>query len=235
MTLPAGALAGQATFSGCLAKLELPVVAVLSMVPAGATLAENDGNVCSCLVAFGEQAAGVTFFGGWPIPWGIRYHELLVAVPLQGFAGLRGPQLFVTGMTCDFWPAVWNGNVYYGFRKRFASMSGDGANFLVMDDKGTPVLVATMTGRGASDGETLEWIRSAVSLPILGKRDDGALVHSQFEWNFSEAVTDAASLNLVVGQGFDELPASQLQCEAAYVVRQMRWGLGWPSPAVLGR
>lgn len=234
MSLSADAIAGQATFSGCLAKLALPIDAVASMVPAGATLAHSDSPVHPCLAAFGEQAEGVTFFGGWPIPWGIRYRELLVAVPLNALAGVNGPLLFVTGMTCDFWPAVWNGNVYYGFRKRFVSMTADGANFRVINDEGTPVFVAATTGPGVAHSATLEWIRSAVSLPIVGKRDDGVLVQSRFDWDFSEAAIDAASISVVVDQGFEELPAtSGLECATACLVRQMRWRLSWPMPVVV--
>lgn len=234
MSFPVGATAGQATFSGCLAKLALPIDAVASMLPPGVALAENDGLVHPCLVAFGDQAEGVTFFGGWPIPWGIRYRELLVAVPLRAFAGVNGPQLFVTGMICDFLPAVWNGNVYYGFHKRFASMSGDGADFRVLNDEGMSVFAATMIGRGAGERETLAWIRSAVALPILGKRDDGVVVQSRFDWDFSEAAIDAASITLVVDQDFEELPTTRdLRCETACLVRRMRWGLSWPMPVVI--
>jgi len=235
MSLPAGALAGQATFSGCLAKLELPVDALAAVVPAGATLAANDGSLHSCLIAFGEQAEGTTFFGGWPMPWGICYHELLVGIPLAACPPLAGPQLFVAGMTCDFWPAVWNGNVYYGFRKRFAAMTGDAAHFMVMNEDGAPVFTAFVDVRASADRDALGWIQSTVSLPVLGKRDDGVLVHSAFAWDFSGAGIEPASLSVAVRRGFEELPEGaqgQLRSEHAYAVRRMRWGLGWPSPAV---
>src|SRR4051794_38933139 len=99
--LPAGATAGQALFSGCIAKIELPADAIASVVPRGAALAANDGSLHSCLIALGEQTEGTPFFGGWPFPWGIRYPELLVAIPLRSCPPLPGPQLFVSGMTCD--------------------------------------------------------------------------------------------------------------------------------------
>jgi len=232
--LSPGAIAGQATFSGCIAKLAIAVDALASRIPPGAVLAANDGHQHACLIAFGEQAEGMTFFGGWPMPWGIRYHELLVGIPLQACGPLRGPQLFVAGMTCDFWPAVWNGNFYYGFRKRFAPMTWGDSQFAVMDDDGAPAFLADVAGRRDGGDDLLAWVQGIVALPVLGKRDDGVLVQSRFDWDFTAATIDGGALTLDVRPGFDELPASasgsRRRLDAAIRVDRMRWSLSWPTP-----
>ena len=110
-----------------------------------------------CLLAFGEQSGGTTFFGGFGLPWGIRYHELMVAVPFVGWQGAAGEHLFVSGMACDFWPAVWNGNFYYGFKKRFARMGWSGDHFAVEEDGRRAGFDAVVRSQGEVPGAFAGW------------------------------------------------------------------------------
>src|SRR5262245_23467484 len=129
----ASEVAGQATFSGCLAVVRVARQALRSRLPTAVSLPPNDSNDYPCLLAFGEQLEGTAVFGGLTVPLGLRYRELMVAIPFVRVDGALGDHLFVSGMVCDFWPAVSNGNTYWGFSKRFAPMSWDGARFLVQD------------------------------------------------------------------------------------------------------
>jgi hypothetical protein len=228
--LARAAIAGQATFAGCLAMVDVDRQALRSNLPPAVALSGADSPTHPCLLAFGEQTNGTTFFGGLPLPWAIRYHELMVAIPFVRWHGAAGEHLFVSGMTCDFWPAVWNGNVYYGFRKRFAQMSWDREGFSVAGDDRGPGFRAVITSPRPAGNGALDWIRSAAALSVLGHREDRAFVSSRFEWDFDEATVEAITLDLDFGPRFRELPLDiQSSCDHACRVREMRWRLSWPT------
>lgn len=228
------AIAGQATFAGCLAAITVARQALLPILPRSVTLPPGDSVEYPCLLAFGEQRDGATFFGGLPVPWGIRYHELMVAVPFVSWEGAAGTHLLVSGMTCDFWPAVWNGNLHYGFRKRFAPMQWDGERFTVTGEGHyQPSFEGALQPRASATPGQFAWIQSAAALPVLGHRRDGAFVRSRFDWDFQEAAVEAVALRLTLGRQFRELPLGEHSgCyDDAYRVQGMRWRLSWPTTA----
>jgi hypothetical protein len=225
-------IAGQATFSGCLAVVPVEQPTLQSWLPPSISLPQCGDAACPCLLAFGEQAHGATFFGGFTVPWGVRYHEFMVAIPFARSERVSGEFLFVLGMVCDFWPAVWSGNSYYGFSKRFAPMSWDGARFLVKDDRGEVDFCGAVDAANQTSEVALDWIRAAAALPVLGARRDGAFVRSRFEWDFRDATVEPTALHLTVSEGFDELPLGRkLAHNGAYRVEGMKWRLGWPASA----
>jgi hypothetical protein len=231
--LPLIAVAGQATFEGCIAVLNVPRETLLSMLPSAVDLPTGDFADCPCLLVFGEQSDGTAFFGGLRLPWGVRYHELMVAIPFVRWAGSRDVFLFILGMACDASWAVWNGNTYYGFRKRLASMSWEGGCFYATDEGHQPGLQAILRPRASASTGQFAWIQAAAALPVLGHRDDGSFVRSRFEWDFREAAVEAAALSLVVENHFLELPVGRyaVRNDDAYWVRRMRWRLSWPTTA----
>jgi len=229
------AIAGEAMFSGCLSTIDVARDAIASHLPPGVALPPGNSATYPCILAFGEQAEGTTCFGGFSLPWGIRYHELMVAVPFVCWRGATGGHLFVSGMACDFWPAVWNGNFYYGFKKQFARMGWSGDHFAVADESQRTGFDAVLHSRGEAPGATLDRIRAAAALPVLGHRRDGVFVRSCFDWDFREAAVEAASLELTRGQYLPELPSTPAsRQDEACRIRGMRWRLGWPTP-VTGR
>ena len=227
------AIAGQATFHGCISTIDVARQALVSQLPPSVALPQADSSKYSCLLVFGEQMEGATFFGGLSVPWGLRYHELMVAIPFVRWEGAPGEHLFVSGMICDFWPAVWNGNFYYGFKKRLAQMSWSGERFSVADEGHRATFHAVLRPGAEPPGRSLDRIRAAAALSVLGHRDDGSFVRSRFEWDFREAAVESASLALTVGQHFRELPlgAHSSRNDDAYRIRGMRWRLSWPTIA----
>jgi len=226
-------IAGEAMFSGCLCTIDLARSIVASYLPDAVALPPESSATHPCLLAFGEQSAGTTFFGGFSVPWGIRYHELMVAIPSVSWAGAAGLHLFVTGMACDFWPAVWNGNVYYGFKKRFARMGWSGDRFAVAGEAGHRPFDAVLHPR-PDVPPAIHRIRAAAALPVLGYRMDGVFVRSRFDWDFRGAVVEGASLEIPQGQHLPELPptAHPVSNVDACRVRGMIWRLGWPEPVL---
>jgi len=231
-SIPPAAIASQATFAGGLAIIHVARRSLVPHLPPSVALPRDDSPAYPCVLAFGTQSDGTTFFGGLAMPLGIRYHELMVAVPFVLWNGAAGEYLFITGMICDLGPAVWIGNVYYGFRKRFARMSGGGERFTVDEESHQPGFQAVLRPPGKTAGSTLNRIRAAVALPVLGCRSDGMFVQSRFDWDFREAAVEAASLSLTVGEHFRELPlGAHSACHDAYRVDRMRWRLSWPTAA----
>lgn len=230
-------VAGQATFSGCLAELTISRDAVRRLVPSSLSPLDDDRPGHPCLFAFGEQRNGTTFFGGLPVPWGISYHELMIAVPFVRCEDLSGDQIFVAGMTCDFWPPVWNGNVYYGFSKRLTRMTWDGERFAVIDADDGGRLDATLEPRAGETSGQLSWIQAAAALPVLGRRADGSFVQSRFDWSFHDATIEPAALRIAATPAFRELPldATHAIHADALRVRGMRWRLSWPMPVPSAR
>jgi hypothetical protein len=228
--LPPTAIASEATFAGCLAVIHVARQLLLPHLPPSVELPQKDSITYPCLLAFGEQTDGSTFFGGFPLRLGIRYHELMVAIPFVRWDRAQGEHLFITGMICDFAPALWIGNVYYGFSKRLAQIRGDGERFSVADESRQSGFCAVLRpARHAAEG-TLEQIRTAAALSVLGHRSDGVFVRSRFDWDFREAAVEAASLALTIGDHFRELPlGAHTACHDAYRIRRMRWRLSWPT------
>ena len=146
------ATAGEATFAGCISTIAVARQVLVSKLPPSVALPQGDSTTYPCLLVFGEQMEGTTFFGGLSVPWGIRYHELMVAIPFVRWEGAAGEHLFVSGTTCDFWPAVWNGNFYYGFQKRLAKMSWSGERFSVTDENHRLDFLAELRPRGGRAG-----------------------------------------------------------------------------------
>jgi hypothetical protein len=224
-TLEPGELAGEATFSGGLTTLFVDGDVIVPMLPS-LTVPAQPSSRYQVLLAFGEQARGMTYFGGWPIPWGVRYHELMVAIPFVRLEGRDEVYLFVAGMTCDFPPAVWNGNQFYGFKKRFVAMSSGPDRFVV--DPSEEGFSGTLRPSPAID-EDREWLRWASSLPVLGIRDDGSFVRTRFDWSFTNARLEAAQVQVHIGRQFPEFAAGTYQGSGVRVTG-MRWRLGWPQP-----
>jgi hypothetical protein len=234
MPLTPEAIAGEASFEGCLAIIDVDRQFLQARLPPSIALPERHSTICSCLLAFGAQSEGTTFFGGVPVSWGIGYHELMVAVPFVACHDAAGEHLFVTGMSCDFWPAVWNGNFYYGFHKQLAQMHWNGTSYSVTDGGPRSCFRAEVQRSGDSAAhEAFGWIRAAAALPVLGRRADGSFVVSRFDWDFRQALVEAASVQLTLGEAFQELPPGDhlLRHDETVWVRKMGWRLGWPVSA----
>jgi hypothetical protein len=152
----------------------------------------------------------------------------MVAIPFAHWAGQNC--LFIAGMTCDAWWAVWNGNMYYGFQKRLASISWDGSQFLSGHDGDQPAFRAVCEPSVSAPRIPFEWIRSAAALPVLGQRADGTFVRSKFEWDFASAGVEPTHVALTIGQGYRDLPIASAVTwhDDAYRVHGMRWRLSWP-------
>lgn len=231
--LHASDVAGEATFSGCLSVANVDPGSVGALLPRGVSLlASRRDAACSCLLAFGEHSDGRTFFGGFQTPWGVRYHELMFAIPFVTLHG-AGPYLYLRGMACDFWPAAWNGNVYYGFMKQFARIEWDGRRFASRSAGERQDFLASVTAPSSlpRSPETVRWLHDVVAQRVLGCRADGTFVESRFEWSFDDSNLTAVDVEVRESLQFPELHAlAPFRAVASYAVQRMRWRLSWPTP-----
>jgi hypothetical protein len=228
--LPDTDVAGEAIFSGCLARVPAHRSTLESILPPRVALPQSHSANHPCVLLFGEQADGATYFGGVPMRWGVRYHELMFAVPFVRCEGFASSCLFVSAMACDFWPAVWNGNVYYAFQKQLSDMRWEGDCFSVSSHQGSTSLVATCRRITGTADDALAWMRAVSALPVLGAHDDGSVVRSRFEWTFSEATVEHADVRVNITDMVRGMTPGQHQTADALLVSGMKWRLSWPSP-----
>lgn len=226
--------ASQVMFSGGLAVVHVDRAALTRQLPPSVRLPAGPDSTFPCLLALGRQTEGTTFFGGWPIPAGVEYNELMVAVPFaQWDAAPLEPHFFMLGMTCDFAVAQWIGNTYYGFRKRLARIEYQTDHFLLHADDGQVAFIGVLAASNRQADGAIGWMLAATRQTVLGCRDDGSFVRSRFEWDFREAVIEPANLTL------ESAPLPELggECRVdeatVYRVRRMRWALSWPEPVAV--
>src|ERR1041384_168036 len=124
---------GEAEFTGVVAVTAWPVERARAAVP-GATFRPppgwtGDGH--PVVVLFGVQASGVTHLAGLRLPLGRSYLELAVAVPGVCSGAGDAAATALVRMYADYFPAVWNGRMRYGFGKEIADIRRTDASFVV--------------------------------------------------------------------------------------------------------
>ncbi len=227
---------GQATFNGCIAVTTWPRRDVMALLSDGLTLAEHaagdDGH--PVVFVFGEQTGGAVRVGGYPFPVGQDYREVCVAVPFVRHVHGRHLHTFIPRMYATYLPAVSNGNTHYGFSKRMASISWEGAFYLATSLTGALLLhIETEAVKSAAAPASLAAVRAMFALPMLGRRADGRYVTSYFDWDFDTATVGTADVAVSIADGGLDAVAAR-RCpdlpSGSVAVRGMVWRLSWPMP-----
>ncbi len=233
-------LAGQARFNGAVLFFNWSRRDVEAVLPAEVTLAANSLAPALHPVVFivGEQTEGALIFGGFTIPTGIRYHEVAIAVPFVRHGRDPGLHIYIPRIYSSYFPAVWNGNVHYGFAKRLARIRREAASFVVAGD-GAPLLRAEFEPAGDwlpgahCPLEHFEAMRAVFALPVIGRRGDGRYVGSRFDWRFEDALVRRIGAQVWIeaslGQGLTPRRCP-VEPESGFELRGMLWRLSWPVP-----
>jgi hypothetical protein len=233
-------IVAETRFCGILATSHWPRDVVAHILPPpleleGAGRAVRDGH--PVLLTFGEHDGSKVFYASLALPTGVRFRELVIAIPFVRAAGDAESRLFVARVLSGEPVVTWSGNVHYGYAKRMVPMEWLGETFVVSDEQGAllaglraepraawhPALRSRLAALGRAVGVS--------RLPVLGHRVDGGLVRSRFEWDLTEAMVRPVRVRVAVEAG----SPSELASAAAYgrrwsavEVSGMRWRLSWP-------
>jgi len=235
-----GPFAGAASFAGCILFSNQPRETVARLLPPDLELGVNLSPVPDLhplVFLFGSQTEGSTIFGGITVPLGVAYQELALAVPCVRHRGGRRLHLYVPRMYSSYFPSTWNGRQLYGYGKRMGRMRWQGPMFLLTSEDGELLLhasVATSKRWSSASGSRLphfDEMRSVFSLPVVGRKPDGAYVCSYFDWDFADAQVRHVDACAVVDQPLvDGLDAGTYPDVSfgSFEVRGMTWRLSWP-------
>ena len=231
---------GTARLDGWIACLTSPRSDLEAVLPGDLRLA-GAATVAGChpvVFICGTLTDTTILFGGLTIPTGVDYREFAVLIPFVHRSDEPDAYAFVLQMCSSAPTAVDVGNAYYGFAKRLASIERWDSMWLVTAPDGTLLahaLVETSDGpvttRG-SGGAGLDALRSALSLPLLGRKPGGTLVGSRFDWRLDEASVRRAggwvSLAAPLVPGWQGLECGDV-AGGMFLVRDLGWRLSWPS------
>lgn len=234
--------AAETYFSGCLVWCDVPRAAAAALLPAGLSLGLAPGRGGSrhpVVFVFGEHDRSAVLFATMRFPTGVRFHEMVVAVPFVRTPGDATPAVFLPTVFSSDAIATWSGKVHYGYRKRRVPLEWLGHSFVVSDERGRFLAQVSCAATGAwAEAATsrLPALRTAAAfgaMPVIGFLDDGRLVRSSFAWGFDggrirqiAARVDVApplvhALGIAAAHG---LPARCLEIAA------LRWRISWPNP-----
>jgi hypothetical protein len=235
---------GQALFRGCIAVTHWKRNEVDSLLPSDLVLASNLSSTPEdhpVVFLFGEQREGTLLYAGVALPTGIGYGEFALAIPFVHHRDGRHLHTFVPRMYSAYPPAVWSGNLYYGFGKEQAQMWWQGPVFLLCSltgpllfhaaiEQGLPV---ARSSQDSSDPD-LATLQAIFAMPVLGRRASGSYVCSYFDWDFQQALVHRAESVLSVDASFVHgLTPRTCHGDATFAVDGMLWKLSWPSPCRL--
>ncbi len=234
-------IASQAVFHGIAAILALSREVVTRLVPEPLELAvaavEDPPANHPVVVLFGEQRHGAVLYGGVPWPLGIRYAELALAVPYVRVADSPRLHTFVAAMGSGYFPAVWHGNRFFGFRKELIEIARQGALWWVSGSDGALRMHAAAQPKGewarvrALDEPALTEILEFFRLPVVGQREDRSLVTSWWTLSFRNALVRPCEAWVSLDESFvPGLPLGTYPIEQrnAFEIRGMLWQLSWP-------
>ena len=231
--------AGEASFDGSIAFTTWPRSDVARLLPAELALAENTSptpDLHPVVFVFGAHTRTSLVFARATVPIGAGYGEFALVVPFVTHPPTLQLHCWIARMYSSYFPAVWDGNVRYGFSKALATMVWHGPMFVMTNEQGALLLHAAIetesewSGRGHGDLPHFAALQEMFSLPIVGRKADGGYVCSWFDWEFAHAAVRPIASWISVDAPL--IPGLAEQCHAAPVgfdVRRMIWKLSWPS------
>jgi len=232
-----GSYSAQARFDGVIAFTRWPRADVAALLPPELVTA-GTADTHPVVFVFGEQRDAAVLFAGFTIPSVGRYLELGILVPSVRPRAGGEERIYVRRMYASYFPAVWNGNVHFGFAKELARLAWDGRAFAVRRDDGDVLLdaVTHATGRWtavrAGGPPGFEAMRAVFACPVVGRKGDGRYVRSAFGWDFADADVRPTEVNVALAPAL-----GGHRCTTAppggFEVRGMLWKVAWPSAASL--
>lgn len=229
-----GPSGGSAQFSGAIVLASAARKAIASLLPRPLTLSAANGGRSALehplLVTLGTLTHGGFHWFGADLSLGVEYREAAILVPFVQHPAAAQPSVFTLSMLADHALAIQLGNAVYGFRKRFAQIDTSGSACRARGSEGESLVLDVSPteewSRAAGQHAPLPRITALLAQPVLGRRDSGDYVQSQFDWDFSAAT--ACGLAAEIEWHRAESAALAVRPEAALGVRGLIWRTGWP-------
>jgi hypothetical protein len=232
--------ASQALFTGCVALIAYPRAAIAKFLIEGLALLPERPlaeGLHPVLFIFGRVAEGSLLVGGAPVPSRFEYEELMIAVPFVHLGSRRESSIWSATMVCTSPWATWSGNLFYALSKRKGSLRWRGQRFVASDHQGGDLLRASVEPAGRPLADPAALVRSAesplgfaTSLPVCGRRENGAWVFSRFRWDLEKARVFPASVTIEAvdsSLGLDGTPRPG-EPGSSFWIEGMRWRISPP-------
>lgn len=138
------------------------------------------------------------------LPWfQMNYFEFAVVVPHIQFRGAvrytpRGPHLYTPLLFLDQWPAIWAGDLAYGFPKRHAQITWTD-NVYTVTRAGQRQAQGTFAEAQATlTAPEYEKVTQLLCQPTVSQSPWGGYVYSVFDWRLSPAQVQAQSAQIEI-------------------------------------
>jgi hypothetical protein len=189
------------------------------------------------IFVFGEHDGSAVLFASLSLPTGVRFHEMVIAVPWIHVAGDVAPAVYLPRVFTTEPVITWSGNAHYGYAKRMVPIERLGSAYVVSDESGALLTHAIVEPAGAWQAAAMSDLTAFpaafAAMPVLGAREGGSVVRSHFEWTFDRSwvrpVHASVSVDAPLGRGIehDMLSGSAPQ---SVEVWDLGWRLSWPEP-----
>jgi hypothetical protein len=238
---------GNAAYHGSIVFTNLDRTIVQSIVPQELTLAAN--TVASTqhpvIVMYGRPHNSSWMVAGTQIIPGPNYQELMLLVPFVQRPTSTKWHTHVVRMYLDDWDAIWIGNVFFAYGKEWGISVETGtevSEFAMATQKFHANVTPNGPGRTNAQAEATlpnySAIKTILDMPIVGRRQDGTLVCSYFELDFTGAtITPVSSAHEfldpfvplmvgwpVLGSTLTSVP------DGAIAVENVNWWIKQPPP-----
>ncbi len=232
------ALAGDARFSGVIARVMLPRAVAHHLPPGFEPGDGGESDSCDAIVLFGEQRHGASIRGGIPLPLSRSFYEFGVILPHVRRSGeATADRACVLRMASSYRAVVSVGNREYGFHKTLARVEASEGWFAMSDAAGRLQFCGQAQATGnwsrlrAMCGPVVDAIDVLRERTVVGCRVEGTVIESRFEWDFSAALVRPVAVQMTIDPALG-LTSAPWQCETgpgeALEVGSMAWGLTWP-------
>ena len=227
-------------FRGCIVRCDVPRDDVARLLPAGIHVGRAPRVARGrhpLIFIFGEHDGSALLFASLSLPTGVRFYEMVIAVPYVHATGNTDPAVYLPRVFTTEPVITWSGNAHYGYSKRMVPIERLGSSYVVSDEAGMLLAHAVVEPAGA-------WQAAATSplaafpaalgaMPVLGAREGGSIVRSHFEWTFDRSwvrrVHASMSIDAPLGRGI-ERGTHRAVDTASVQVWDLGWRLSWPEP-----
>jgi Acetoacetate decarboxylase (ADC) len=220
---------------------------VQAVLPPQLKLAQNSAapSLHPVIYLYGRPTNTSWIVAGTPILIGPNYQELMLLVPFVHESTGNRWHTYVVRMYLDDWNAIWIGNVFFGYAKKWGTSNELGTQVTESDEDGIPKFHADIQPMGSWQSSAQAQtsipnypaIQTILAMPVVGLHSSGLLVCSYFEMNYTNATVASVQsthefLDPFVPQmaGWVGLGSVLSVANGAVAIRDLNWRIEQPPP-----